>query len=62
MGSVPALFKFARELLAQRQGDASATFDPVYGYPKKFYVGRPGIDDAYSSFEVVSFTPNARDH
>jgi len=57
LGSVPALFAFASELLDRRMGEASAKFDPVYGYPRKFYVGRPDMDDAYLSFEVVKFSP-----
>jgi hypothetical protein len=41
-------------------GASSATFDPVYGYPRKFYVGHPEMDDAYFSFEVVAFSPEDR--
>jgi hypothetical protein len=60
MGSVPALFSLASELLDRRMGESSATFDPVYGYPRKFYVGHPEIEDAYFSFEVVAFSPEDR--
>lgn len=60
LGSIPALFDLASEFLDRRMGDASATFDPVYGYPRKFYVGHPEMDDAYFSFEVVAFSPEDR--
>lgn len=60
MGSVPALFDLASELLDRRMGESSASFDPVYGYPRKFYVGHPEMEDAYFSFEVVAFSPEDR--
>jgi hypothetical protein len=57
LGSVPALFRFARELLAEKRGDVSAAYDPVYGYPTEFYVARPGLEDNFFLFKVVEFAP-----
>lgn len=54
-GTVPALFRFARRLLADRPHDASMQFDPSLGYPVKIYTGSRELEDAYFEFEVVKF-------
>ena len=55
-GSVPALFRLARELLAENPDDeADIEFDPTYGYPKSFYVGSAQMEDSYFKFEVLDF-------
>lgn len=54
-GSVPALFRLARKLLAQHPGEVSAEYDSQYGYPIKFYVGSTDLEDDYFQFTVVKF-------
>ena len=54
-GSIPALFRFARELLAENPDEAEIEYDPAYGYPKNFYVGSTHMEDSYFKFEVLDF-------
>jgi len=55
LGSIPALFHLAHELLAEHPDEVSADYDSTYGYPIKFYVGSTDIDDNYFQFEIAEF-------
>ena len=55
LGSIPALFRLARQLSVRRPGEVSAEYDPTFGYPTKFYAGSKDVEDDYFLFEVVSF-------
>ena len=54
-GSVPALFRLARRLLAQKPDEAIFEFDQIYGYPKKIYVGSSTLEDSYFMYQVIEF-------
>jgi hypothetical protein len=55
-GSVPALLRLARKLLAQKPDEAIFEFDHIYGYPKKIYVGSSTLEDVYFMYQVTEFS------
>jgi hypothetical protein len=54
---VPGLFALARELITEHRGGVAVEYDPTFGYPKRFQVWRPGMEDSHFGFEVLEFTP-----
>lgn len=43
--SIPKVFERLRQTIAEPNWQAKATFDPVFGYPTKFYEGRLDLFD-----------------
>lgn len=56
---VPGLFALARDLIAEHRGGVEVDYDATFGYPKRFQVWRPGLEDSHFGFEVVEFVPLA---
>jgi hypothetical protein len=57
LATVPLIFKYIRTSIARNPGEIDVTFDPIFGFPVKGYVGGDArVADDYFSFDISGFT------